>query len=403
MLASLLPIRDTRDKVVAYELSSFPISETVGAQSSEDEARNTLELLSTLPLPRLANGRPVHVPVTPGLVRDGALARFASVDAVFVLATEALEDHATSRAVERLVGRGFHFGLDGYPEGHVVLPALAGATVAIDAARTAPLALASRVQMLLHAGMKPFARGVDDRATRERILAIGVKLYSGRILPRGVASDVEAEAGAKRAVTMLAAFSDGRPADSSFDTFVRNDVRLSAEILRVMRSATLGVRGPRTVEHALTVLGRDAILDRMTALVSRLVAETAGDPELALIALRRARMCERLAVALERPPHPRMRRLAGLVSVLDAAFGVPASSLSTNVALSSALADVAVERSQPLGQLVDIIEAYDSGWWPDMRARCRALGVAPTVVREAYFDAWRDAREELTASRTGEG
>ncbi len=403
MLAALLPIRDQRDKVVAYELSAYPLSDTVSASSNEDAARHTLELLSTLPLPRLANGRPVHVPVTPGLVRDGALARFASVDAVFILATPALDDYATSRAVERLIGRGFRFGLDGFPESRPLPSAMTGATVALDAARVAPLAFASRIQLLLQAGLKPIARGVDDRATRERVMGVGVKLYSGRILPRASTRDADAESGAKRAVTMLAAFSDGRPPDTSFDTFVRNESRLAAEILHIMRSATMSVRGPRTVEHALTVLGRDAILDRMTALVARLVSECAGDPELALIALRRARMCERLAAALERPPHPRLRRLAGLVSVLDAAFGVPASSLSLHVALPLVLADVAVERLQPLGQLVDIVEAYDNGWWPDMRARCRVVGVAPTVVREAYFDAWRDAREELGASRAGEG
>jgi EAL and modified HD-GYP domain-containing signal transduction protein len=402
MLAALLPIRDHRDRVVAYELTAYPANEIASLASSETDARSTLELLSTLPLPRLANGRPVHVPVTPALVRDGALSRFASVDAVFVLATQALEDPGTARAVEVLRNRGFRFGLDGFPDGSPLPTTLAGATIAIGAAHIAPLAMASRIQLLLHAGLKPIARNVDDRATRERILALGMPFYSGRVLPRNVMCDAEAEAGTKRAVTMLAAFSDGRPPDASFDAYVRNDARLSAEILRVMRSASLGVRGPRTVEHAFTVLGRDALLDRMTSLVARLISECAGDPELALISLRRARMCERLATALERPPHPRTRRLAGLVSVLDSAFGVPPSALNSHVALSPVLTDVAMDRLQPLGQLVDVIDAYDNGWWPDMRSRCHNLGISPALVRDAYFDSWRDAREELNASKTGE-
>ena len=196
---------------------------------------------------------------------------------------------------------------------------------------------------------------------------------------------------------MMTAFSDGRPPDATFDVFVRNDVRFSAEILHVMRSASLGVRGPRTIDHALTVLGRDAILDRMTAHVARLAAEAAGDGELALIALRRARMCERLAAALTRPPHPRVRVLAGLVSILDSAFGVPATSLGSHVALSPVLIDVAVDRQQPLGQLIDLIEAYDCGWWPDVSARCRMIGLGPSMVQQSYFDAWRDARDELAA------
>ena len=399
MLAALLPIRDHRDRVVAYELSAYPVADATSIASNEDHARRTLELLSTLPLPRLASGRPVHVPVTPELVRDGALSRFASVDAVFVLATQALEDAATSRAVEVLISRGFNFGLAGFPDGQPIPKALTGATIALDAARVAPLVMASRIHLLLHAGLRPLARNVDDRATRERVLGLGVPLYSGRLLPRGSARDAQAESGAKRAVTMLTAFSDGRPPDSSFDAYVRNDTRLSNEILRDMRSASMGVRGPRTVEHAFTVLGRDAILDRMTGLVARLASESAGDPELALVALRRARMCEQLAPALERPPHNRVRCLAGLVSVLDAAFGVPATALSSQVALSPALLDVAVDRLLPLGQLVDVVEAYDNGWWPDLRSRCHILGVAPTVVRDAYFDAWRDAREELGNSK----
>ena len=67
--------------------------------------------------------------------------------------------------------------------------------------------------------------------------------------------------------------------------------------------------------------------------------------------------------------------------------------------LTPALNDVMVDRAEPLGQLLDLIEAYESGWWPDVFARCHALGLSPMLVREAYFDAWRDARNELGGMR----
>jgi c-di-GMP-related signal transduction protein len=397
MLAALLPVRDHRDRVKSYELTTHPADSAGGASSADDDARATLELLSTLPLPRLTGGHAVHVPVTPTLIRDGALSRFASVDAVFVLATEALDDHDTRRAVERLAATGFRFGLDGFPDGDPLPPPLLGATIALDASRLSPLTLASRVQALLHAGLKPIAHGVDDRAARERVLALGVPFYSGRVLPRGVVHDLEAEAGVKRAVTVLSAFSDGRPPDASFDAFVRNNTRLAAELTHIMRSASMGARLPRTVDNALTFLGRDAVLARVAALVARLIADATGDPELALIALRRARLVDRLAGALQRPPHPRVRVLAGLLTVLDAAFGVPPESVTSLVALSPALADVVCERREPLSELIDLIEAYEYGWWPDVIARCRLLGISPMLMRSAYFDAWRDARDEIGA------
>ena len=290
MLAALLPVRDVRDKVVAYELSTYPLARERGMLSADDDARDTLELLSTLPLPRLTGGRSVHVPVTPTLLRDGALSRFASVDAVFVLATQALEDANTRRMVERLIASGFRFGLDGFPEDEPLPKALAGATIALDAGRLPPLTMASRVQLLLHAGLKPIVRSVDDRSMRERVLSQGVPFYTGRLMPRGATKDAEAESGAKRAVTMLAAFSDGRPPDETFDVFVRNNARLSAELVHMMQSSTMGVRLPRTPEYALTVLGRDAVLDRLASLVARLAAD-AG---------RRSRTCTRCVASCAR-------------------------------------------------------------------------------------------------------
>src|SRR4026207_2452217 len=117
MLASLLPIRNNRDRAVAYELSTCPSQDDHGTKEVDDDARATLELLGTLPLPRLSGGRSVHVPVTPGIVRSGALSRFASVDAVFVMSTQALDDVATRRAIERLIAQGMRIGLDGFPDG----------------------------------------------------------------------------------------------------------------------------------------------------------------------------------------------------------------------------------------------------------------------------------------------
>ena len=301
MLAALLPVRDNRDRVTAYELSTYPLTGVPGTNSADDDAHATLELLSTLPLPRLTGGRSVHVPVTPTLLREGALSRFASVDAVFVIATQALEDQTTRRTVERLIASGFRFGLDGFPEGvDAIPPSLAGATIALDAGRVSALTMASRVQSLLHVGLKPIVRSVDDRATRERVLSQGVPYYTGRIMLRGAMRDADSESSVKRAVTMLTAFSDGRPPDATFDVFVRNNARLSAELVHMMRSSTMGVRLPRTAENALTVLGFDAVLERAAALVARMAGDAAGDAELALIGLRRARACERLAAGLER-------------------------------------------------------------------------------------------------------
>ena len=398
MLTSLQPIRDRRDRVIGYAVSSCPDDLRRGGVDPDGEARRLVDMVGALT--RLA-GRSLVVPITPAIVRDGAITRFASADAVWLLATESLDDPVTRRAVDRLLGVGFHFALQGFPEGEPLPPSLVGSTIVLDAARTPPNALESRVRMLLDAGLRPLVRGVDDRLTRHRVLQAGVPLYCGRTLARGAATPVDrtAEESVIRAISMLAAFADGRPTDSSFDTFVHDDPHLAASLLRAMGSASLGVRGPRSVTHAITMLGRDAIMDRLVSVAARLIGDAAQDAELGFAALRRARVCERVGAALDNAPHPRLRVIAGLLSTLEFALGASAPILAERLTLPAALRDVMVDRQLPLGQLLDVIDALELGWWDDVIARCGRIGVAPAVVADAWLASWRAARDELGITR----
>lgn len=397
MLTSLQPIRDRRDRVIGYAVSACPDDPRRGSDPDGD-ARRVVDMVGALT--RLT-GRSLVVPVTPTIVREGAITRFATADAVWLLATESLDDAATRRAVDRLVGAGFHFALQGFPDGEPLPPSLVGSTIVLDAARTPPSALEARVRVLLNAGLRPLVRGVDDRLTRHRVLQAGVPLYSGRMLARGagVSIDRTAEASVIRAITMLAAFADGRPTDSSFDTFVHDDPHLAASLLRATGATSLGVRGPRSVTHAITLLGRDAIMDHLVAVTARLIGEAGQDAELGFASLRRARVCERVGAALDNAPHPRMRLIAGLLSTLEFALGASAPILAERLALPHALRDVMVGRHLPLGQLLDVIDALEQGWWDDFVSRCGRIGIAPAVVADAWLASWRDARDELGITR----
>ena len=398
MLISLAPLRDRRERVMGYALSTYP-EETRGTPLGPDEeVRLTLEQV-----PQLSRmvGRSLVVPVTPALVREGAISRFASLDAVWLLVTEALEDSATRRAVDRLIGTGFHFALQGFPEGDPLPPSVAGSTVVLDGARTSASVLEARVKVLLEAGLRPLVRGVNDRATRHRVLAAGVPMYTGRQLARGasVAADRTTEDSVLRAIGMLAAFSDGRPPDASFDTFVRDDPHVAASLLKAMSSAAFGVRGPRSVSHALNLLGRDAILERLVAVTARLIGDAAQDQELAFTALRRARLCERLGTALDTAPHPRARVVAGLLSTLEFALAMPAPVIAQRLQLPPPLRDALDGRDRPLGQLLDVVDALENGWWEDLSVRCRNLSIRPRVVADAWLETWRGSRDELGLAR----
>lgn len=400
MMISMTALRDRRSRVIGYSVSGCPDDHRQD-RGPDEEVRLVMEQVPVLA--RLAS-RGVIIPITPALVREGAITRFASVDAVWLIASEALDDPLTRRAVDRLIGTGFQFALLGFPEGEPLFPSLAGSIVVLDAARSSPAMLERQIRTLNEEGLKPLVRGVDDRVTLQRVLAAGTTLYSGRQLARGaaVAPDRTTEDSIIRSIRILSAFADGRPPDASFDRFVQDDPHVATSLLKTMASAAMGVRGPRSVSHALTMLGRDAIMERMVVVTARLMGEAAQDPELGFIALRRARLCERVGTALDTAPHPRLRVVAGLLSTLEFALGVPGEVIAERLDLSPALSDVLIERNRPLGQLMDVVDAMDYGWWDDMLSRSERLGIRPRVIGEAWLDAWRVARDELGATRSEE-
>jgi c-di-GMP-related signal transduction protein len=133
-----------------------------------------------------------------------------------------------------------------------------------------------------------------------------------------------------------------------------------------------------------------------------LLADSAGDPELAAIAIRRMRTLERLGSALERTGHPRGHVIGALLSVADVATGIPPAILAETLAVPPVLQDTLVDRTQPLGALLDVVEAHECAWWDDFFTRAEALGIGPTVVNDAWRQGWLAARAETTARSTAD-
>lgn len=402
MLATLIPVRDARERTIAYELRTHPLSGSA-AGNIDEEARATLTMLQRRDLLRAVRGKPLYVPVTPAVLRGGAITGFASANVVFFLASDALDDSDTLRALERYATAGFRFGFVGSVLTTTLPEPLSGAPVAFDVGALGGLTLANTVQRLLEAGARPIARQVDDRATRERLRAAGVFAFTGRPLPRGRSASNDARPRVLSALSVLTALADGRPPDASFDAFVASDPVVSQSVLRATASAAGGANKPRTLAHAFTLLGRDAMLERLVVATAFLLGDCGGDAELPAIAIRRSRSLERLGGALDRVGHQRARALAGVLSVADVATGLPPVVLSDELRAPPLLRDALVERRAPLGALLDVLEAHEYGWWDDLFARCAALGIAPAVVGDAWFEGWQHARLEVVARTVSDG
>lgn len=397
LLTALLPIRDHRERTVGYELSTAPPAESDTAMAADGHARESLELAPLFS--RLSNA-PLIVPVTPAILRDGFLARFPGMDVTLMIATEALEEPQTRRAAERAIAAGIRIALDGYPTGGPLPAALSGTIVAIDRRTVSNGQLASRIRSLIDAGVRPLVRGIDDRASRLHAISHGASLVTGALLPRGAAIRIDDTAAASivRTINLFAALAGGELHDRMLDEQIENDELMSAMLLRSVSSAAIGVRNTRSVQHAMSVLGRDAAAQALAIGACRIFGELMQDPGFAATALRRVYFFEETGARADPAPHPRARTAAALLSLAEYAFNEPPGILAASHFSESPdiVRDILLDRIVSLRQIRELATAIDCGWWADARALCHDTGLSVTVVAGAYESAWRRAREGMT-------
>jgi EAL and modified HD-GYP domain-containing signal transduction protein len=403
MLIALAPLRDRREQVVGYQLHShaLPAGQVRGVTDGGTSAWHARELLAFVPaLSRLADAT-LLVRTTPGLVHDGSLQRLDHLDLVWMVSADDLVDPSLRRELVRQLGSGLHFAIEGFPEGDPLPEAFAESLVVLNAATLSPAMLEIRSRMLVEAGLRPMVTGVDDRVTRQRALQGGAQVIGGRPLTRGaaIAPDRATEDSIFRVINILATFADTTTPDARFDAFIREDPYIATSLLKTISSAAIGVRTARSVEHAIQLLGREAVVERMLLVTGRMIGEVGGDHELATTALRRARVCELVGRLVEPTAQQRTLQLAGLLSTAEWALGRPADTIASRLTLPPRLADLLVHRTGRLGVLIDALDAYECGWWPSVTERCQQLGLPPATLGDAWVEAWRWARDELTTGR----
>ncbi|MEI6741366.1 MAG: hypothetical protein WCK74_13760 [Gemmatimonadaceae bacterium] len=393
-ILSLLPVRDPTERVVSYLVSVFPAKNEAGESDMEAVARGALEASPAL---SRQVGLPVLVPITPALLRDGSVTRFASVNATWIVPGESLADSATLQAVERLRNIGIDVAFAGFPPSLEQIPGRARTKtmIVLDAGQTPAQRLHQQVCALMDGGFRILVRQVDDRATRQRVIDSGPVYYAGRPLLRRVrpVDSANLEQAALTALRVLATYADGRPPDSAFGDALVRDSALSAALMKAILTSI--PRAPKTLPLSLQILGRETVLGLLVPVTAQLLGEFAQDPEVAFAALRCARTIDRLATALTEPMHPRMRVVAGLLAVAQSALGLPMDQLADALDLSRPLRDALGDRALPLGELLDLVDAFEYGWWDDLAARCEALNITPQVVSGTWHFAWRAVKDEL--------
>jgi EAL and modified HD-GYP domain-containing signal transduction protein len=166
---------------------------------------------------------------------------------------------------------------------------------------------------------------------------------------------------------------------------------MSYRVLRCINSSFYNLpRKVDSIRQGIVILG----LDPLRQLCSLVALQGFDDrpPNLLVVAMARARMCEQLGRLIGAPDSGPFF-ITGLFSMLNVLTGVPIRQLVDDLPLAPEIVSALVAEEGQLGAALHCVRAYERGRWKEVSF----CGVPQNVIRAAYVDAvfWSEETRKL--------
>jgi c-di-GMP phosphodiesterase len=243
---------------------------------------------------------------------------------------------------------------------------------------------------------KLIATQIDVMEQYEVVLGLGFDAFQGTFFsrpePLPAANMPQSTVAAMRLMGMAR---DANINDRQLEDFISTDPVLTFQLLRLVNSAGIGMRGVSSIGQALRLIGRAAFLRWLAVAVAAVRRSSNGvDQELVRQAVERGRLLEQLEGG---PRDGGTLFLVGLFSLLDGVFRMPLPEILSRVALSDEARDALLDRCGPYALAISFAESYELGLFENATELAKEMGVDPTKIGEFYTNAISWTAEALGA------
>jgi EAL and modified HD-GYP domain-containing signal transduction protein len=217
---------------------------------------------------------------------------------------------------------------------------------------------------LQNRGCVPMAAGVRSHVERDRLQRLGFELFTGPFYgsPNFVPGRKLPTGDLRRVASIVSL----QPSDTTLERVVEvieQDLGLSVKLLRYLNSAYFGLAATvGTVRDAAIRLGSRGVA--RWALTITIAGAPRLSPDLALLALTRARLCELLGAGDPALDSGELFTI-GLLSAADAVFDSPLEDILAELPLTERVTEALLARRGPAGEIVRAAVAYERGDFND--------------------------------------
>jgi len=196
-------------------------------------------------------------------------------------------------------------------------------------------------------------------------------------------------------INLLAKLQDPEVRIEELEELISHDLALAYRLLKYINSAAFAMRREiNSIHHAIVMLG----LNTIRSLANLMLMSNINDkpPELLVLAIIRARMCEKLALHVNKKMKDTFFT-AGLFSVIDALMDSTMEDVISQLPLSTELNDALLEQKGIIGEALKCSIAFERADWNNVQFQ----NLEAKVIQKSYFNAviWSNEASTLIAHK----
>jgi EAL and modified HD-GYP domain-containing signal transduction protein len=386
------PIFNRKLRIHAYELL---FRSGIGNQANvvcEDAAtsRVLVNALSEIGLDKLVGSNPAFINVTDKHLLESDLAAMLPKQCVLEVLETVKPTPEIVAAVQRLSDAGYQIALDDFEFSEAMIPLLKVADlVKLDVRALQPEGVKKQLEQLRGFDLKLLAEKVETPAEFNAYQDMGFHYFQGYFFARPSVVQVRAIPANKLAIMELVAkVNDPEISLPELGEIIARDASLSVKTLRYVNSPAVGLASEvSSVNQALTLLGLDTIRQWVMILTLTGIDLEDKSPELFVIMLTRARLCQLIArkAGLD---NPNSYFTIGLLSAIDVLMDAPMDELIEPLPLTREVKAALIGFEGEGGDVLRSAIALEQG----MLNEIVYFGLDMEQLNEAYHEAlhWAD-------------
>jgi c-di-GMP-related signal transduction protein len=389
------PIFDCEKNVKAYELL-YRSGTTNAADADGDSATSSVIInsLVIIGLDNITDGKLAFVNFTRNLLVENLATVFDPKSVILEVLENIEPDEDLIAALRELKSKGYKIALDDFVEDfpHEELIALAD-IIKVDFVLSDEAAIKRIPGRFKGKHVAMLAEKVETQEQFELATALGYTLFQGYFFAKpNMVSSKDIKSIQHSHVRILKELAKSNPDFAKIGVAIETDLALSFKLLKLANSIAFGSKHSITsIKDALVRLGLQEIRKWVALIMLR---DTGNDKpeELVRASLIRARAMELCSHVFGHNELKTEFFLAGLFSMIDSIVDKPLEIVLAELSLSDLIKDALMGKKNEVRILLELIIAYEHGYWSIIDDICGHDKVKFDSVSTAYYDAlkWTD-------------